>query len=282
MHASIDSIVMGGIGMRHIADVYDANPEAEWNRLVRSSYNQLELTVFMHHISRNLPATGLVLDAGGGPGRYAVELCRHGLDVVLLDVSAGCIRLAEKIVSGIEPELQRRLRELVIGDITDLSRFKEEMFDAVLCLDPLSCISDPDLRLKALRELVRVAKPGAVFALGVRGYLDVLRTIARLGGDELVDDVLGPLRDNGNCLSHGVMHHFFRAQELKEFAEQGGLRTILMAGGEGLSSGLPEITNQLSGNQVRWAQWLRLVIETSTEFSIVDTSGHMLYLGRKD
>jgi len=42
--------------MRTIADTYDANPEGEWDRLTRSAYTSLELSVFLHHIER-LPET---------------------------------------------------------------------------------------------------------------------------------------------------------------------------------------------------------------------------------
>lgn len=267
--------------MNTISRIYDANPEREWNRLTRSPYSQLEFSVFMHHIEQHLPAHGVVLDAGGGPGRYTIELCKRGLDVVLLDVSARCIDLARKNVADLDRESQQRLTESIVGDITDLSRFADAAFDAVLCLDPLSCIADPVAREGALSEIVRVAKPGAVVALGVRGYLDVLRTIARLGGQELVDGAMDTLIQTGDCMCSGVVHHFYRGQEIRELAERAGLGTILLAGGEGLSSGMPEATERLGNDPGKWQRWLELVVETSTDPTVVDMSGHMLYLGRK-
>jgi hypothetical protein len=38
----------------------------------------------MHFLEKYLPKKGLVLDAGGGPGRYTIELAKKGYDVVLL------------------------------------------------------------------------------------------------------------------------------------------------------------------------------------------------------
>jgi 2-polyprenyl-3-methyl-5-hydroxy-6-metoxy-1,4-benzoquinol methylase len=40
----------------------------------------------MHFLEKHLPKKGLILDAGGGPGRYTIELARSGYDVVLLDL----------------------------------------------------------------------------------------------------------------------------------------------------------------------------------------------------
>lgn len=274
----------GNVGaeiMKTIADIYNADPEREWDRLIKSRYNQLELAVFMHHIEPHLPANGFVLDAGGGPGRYAIELCKRGFDVVLLDLSSGNIDLAKTKIAGIDLESQQRLKEFMVGDVADLSRFADATFDAVLCLDPLSCIANSAVRAKAVSELTRVAKPGSVVALGVRGYLDVLRTIARLGGEELIDGTMEVLKKTGNCKCAGVMHHFFRAQEIRELGEQVGLETMLLAGGEGLSSGIPEATEALWENPAKWERWRELVLETSTDPAVVEVSGHMLYLGRK-
>ena len=58
----------------------------EWNRLVMDAYHSLEFLVTMHYLRKHLPETGKVLDAEGGPGRYAIELCRAGYAVILLDI----------------------------------------------------------------------------------------------------------------------------------------------------------------------------------------------------
>lgn len=54
----------------------------EWDRLEGDPYNMLEYVVTMHYLEKHLPSEGLILDAGGGPGRYTIELrarpkCKH-------------------------------------------------------------------------------------------------------------------------------------------------------------------------------------------------------------
>ena len=264
-----------------IADLYNEDPEGEWARLNKSPYNQLEFSVFMHHIEGFLPSQGLILDAGGGPGRYTVEFCKRGLEVVLLDLSSSCIAFAEAKVAELGPKTRECLRESVVGNVIDLSRFSAETFDVVLCLDPLSCLPNRTDQEQALLELVRVAKTGSPVVLAVRGYLDVLRTLVRVAAHELVDGTLDTLHQTGNCNVRGVPHHFFRSDEIRELAESCGLSTLLQAGGEGLSSAMPEATAAIAVDAGIWQRWVGVVIDTSTEPSVVDTSGHMLYIGQK-
>lgn len=73
-----------------VKDWYTKMASAEWRRLNRDAYRRIEFTVTMHFLEKYLPKSGLVLDAGGGPGRYTIELARRGYDVVLLDVTPAC------------------------------------------------------------------------------------------------------------------------------------------------------------------------------------------------
>ena len=72
--------------MRSVASIYDENAEGEWRRLAKSPYQSLEFSVTMDRLAEHLPGEGRVLDVGGGPGRYSIELCRRGYQVVLLEL----------------------------------------------------------------------------------------------------------------------------------------------------------------------------------------------------
>jgi ubiquinone/menaquinone biosynthesis C-methylase UbiE len=267
--------------MKDVADSYSKGPEHEWNRLVRDPYHTIEFSVYMHHVTTHLKPGALILDAGGGPGRYSIELSRRGYEVVLLDISEGLIELAKAKIKLEAVDVRGRIKDVVAGDVSDLSQFPDDSFDAVLCLDPLSHLPESNRRESALAELVRVARAQALVALSVRGYLAVLRAILRVDSKSLTDGSLEQLRMSGNTTVGGQLCHFFRAKELRELAEAQGLEIILMAGAEGLSEGLPEATNVVFEDQEKWERWTQLVLETSTDPTVVDMSGHMLYIGRK-
>jgi len=267
--------------MNPVVEAYDKDPEREWRRLVSDPYHSLEFLVTMHYIRKYFPPSGKVLDAGGGPGRYSIELCRAGYDVVLLDISPGCIATAKDKFKLESEAVQNRLLEFIVGDIRDLSRFETNHFDAVLCLGgSLTHISDQADRVTAMSELVRVANPGAVVCISVMGYLAMLRTVLMQASDELVDSSYQKLMSQGNNRVGGMVWHFFRAEELRDLAESCGLTTLVMAGCEGLSTGLPEATNLIAQDEVKWKRWVELVLETSAEPAVVDMAEHILYIGR--
>ena len=120
--------------MNTVADVYNSDPEREWKRLEKDPYHTIEFLVTMHYIKKHFPPKGKILDAGGGPGRYSIELCKMGYDVVLLDISEGCIATAKRHFLSEPKSVQDKMSEFVVGDISDLSRFETNSFDAILCL----------------------------------------------------------------------------------------------------------------------------------------------------
>ena len=77
--------------MSNVREYYDRLAAREWERLVKDAYHSLEFRGTMAAMNDYLPEQGRILDTGGGPGRYAIELCRRGYKVVLLDLSENCI-----------------------------------------------------------------------------------------------------------------------------------------------------------------------------------------------
>ena len=57
---------------------YRDSGSEEWRRLVKDPYHRLEFDTTLHFLERYLPPSGGILDAGGGPGRYSIELARRG------------------------------------------------------------------------------------------------------------------------------------------------------------------------------------------------------------
>jgi SAM-dependent methyltransferase len=264
-----------------VAEAYNREPEREWCRLVQDPYHSLEFLVTMHYLRKYLPPTGRVLDAGGGPGRYALELCRSGYSVVLLDLSSECISLAREKFGNEPKAVRKRLLELAVGDIRQLSRRRTEEFDAVLCLGPLTHIGDEADREQAIAELVRVTRPGGVVCISVGGHLAALRTILLRCADELGTAAFAVLMTQGNALVGGMWWHFFRAGELRQCAEDGGLEILEMVGCEGLSTGLAEATNAIGRDREKWQSWLDAILSTATVPAVVDVAEHILCIGRK-
>lgn len=266
-----------------VADAYNRDPEIEWLRLVRDAYQAFEFEVSWDALTRLLPPGAHVLDAGGGPGRYSLALCRAGRRVTLFDLSAGLLEKAQANFAAEAPEVQARLEGVEQGDLRDLSRYAEGSFDAAICLGaPLTHIPEAEGRRRAVQELGRVVRPGGlVFLTGV-GFIAVLRVMLEDQCD-LVDPLFEGFWKTGNIWgATGTIWHFFRAEELRRLGEEGGLATVELRGCQGLSANLAEATNRLKEERPdMWRVWHEAVLRTSADPTLADISEHILWVGRK-
>ncbi len=103
---------------------------------------------------------GRLLEVGCGPGVMLPDLLAMGFDVRAIDVSREMIRRAEQRL-GAHPLAGRC--HLAVGDVERLE-FGEGAFDVVLAMGVLEYLPAPDA---ALREMVRVLKPGGRLVLSV-------------------------------------------------------------------------------------------------------------------
>ena len=126
----------------------------EDHRLFRSRHGQLEYRTTMHFIRRCLPQTGAVLEVGAGTGRYSIALAREGHLVTAVELAERNLELMRRNAGGLD-----NLTPLQ-GDAVDLGRFADGSFDLTLLLGPMYHLYDDADREAALREAVRVTRPG--------------------------------------------------------------------------------------------------------------------------
>jgi ubiquinone/menaquinone biosynthesis C-methylase UbiE len=262
---------------------YTELAEGEWDRLERNPYHRLEFDTTMYFLRKHMPARGVVLDAGGGPGRYTVELAKLGHDVVLLDLTPKMLEIARGRIE--EAGVGDRVKQVLEGSAEDLSVFETGSFDAVLCLGgPLSHLVHGERRLNAVKELIRVAGPGApIFASVISRLAMCMNSIVYLW-PEMKDnlDLYRQYTTTGQYLGgYGFAPcHFYTPEELRgEF--EGRAQIIEMVGLEGMFSSHEERYNEVHAlgeyNELLWETHLR----TCTHPSIVGVSEHFMIVCRK-
>jgi SAM-dependent methyltransferase len=266
-----------------VKEYYTGQVRKEWQRLVRDAYHRLEFMTTLHFLEKYLPPQGLILDAGGGPGRYTLELARRGYQIVLLDMTPANLEFARRQLK--RTKLSARVNSLIEGTIVDLSQFKDGMFDAVICLGgPLSHVLDAGKRDRAISELIRVAKNGAPVFVSVIGRLSLLIIGLTMFQDELEMPHFTQIRDTGDYEgTRGFTAcHFFLPEELKNSFNDKGVITLEMVGLEGISSHHRKQLNLLAKNERRWKTWLETHFLTCTHPSVVGISEHMLIVCKKN
>jgi len=255
----------------------------EWERLTKHPYNRLEFDTTMYFLKQYLPQRGLVLDAGGGPGRYAIELARLGYEVVLLDLTPKLLEIAREQI--VKAGVEKNVKEILQGSIDDLSMFNDEAFDVVVCLGgALSHLMISEQREKAADELVRVAKSGDPIFVSVIGRLAVCMNAVVFLWPELesAPEEFRKYTTAGDW-SGGTGFaptHFYTPEELeREF--RGRTKILRMVGLEGMFSTHEKEYNEVykmgKYNDILWETHLK----TCDNPSIVGISEHFMIVCKK-
>ncbi len=266
-----------------VKEYYSGQVRAEWRRLVKDAYHKLEFDTTIHFLDKYLPRHGLILDAGGGPGRYTVELAKRGYQVVLLDATQANLDFAQRQVR--RRRLQAQIKGILPGSIVDLSRFEDASFDAVLCTGgPISHVLDPHQRERAITELIRVARPGAPIFVSVMGMLGVLVVILMIAQHEIEEPHFQLIRETGDYLGgYGFTAcHFYLPEELRQEFTREGVQVLELAGLEGISSHHARELNKLAKAGNRYRTWLETHYQTCTHPAVVGISEHMLIVCKKN
>ncbi|WP_433497767.1 class I SAM-dependent methyltransferase [Sphaerimonospora sp. CA-214678] len=111
-----------------------------------------------------------VLDLGAGGGRHAFEVLRRGADVVAFDMDAAELEGVAAMFAAMDKEGEvpsGASGETVVGDALDMP-FPDASFDRVIAAEVLEHIPDD---MTAMREIVRVLKPGGRAAVTVPSFL---------------------------------------------------------------------------------------------------------------
>jgi S-adenosylmethionine-dependent methyltransferase len=274
--------------MSIVQSFYDANAEQEWVRLAfeREPHRWLEFQVAMHLLEKYLPPPpARVLDLGGGPGRYTIALAQKGYCLTIFDLSSKSLALARRNVE--EAGLVGGVAGYEQGCATNLSRFADGSFDAMLVMGPLYHLVEEVDRLAAVRESLRVLRDGGIVVASIINQLGVARAAAtELVGWLGTPDALNIVRGYVNQAPPGedaafTEAYFAHPLELRNWYEAAGAETVTLAAQEGLAGGLRDACRSLVESPAAWQNFVQIVLATCEDPTIVGGSEHTLYVGRK-
>jgi ubiquinone/menaquinone biosynthesis C-methylase UbiE len=255
----------------------------EWKRLERDAYHCLEFDTTAYFLKKYFPPHGLVLDAGGGPGRYTIHLAKMGYNMVLLDFTPELLDKARRQIG--KAKVESKVDKVIHGTICDLTPFEDEKFDAVLCLGgALSHVVNRKEREKAVHELARVAKRGSPIFVSVIGQLALLVTELVRFPQEIELDIFPRIRDTGDYYGgYGFAPcHFYNPEEIKKDFEKEGVTVLETVGLEGLASGHPREANRLCRERPKaWNIWWETHLRTCTQPTSAGISEHFMIICKK-
>ena len=263
-----------------VQELYDSASEREWQRMDR---HRTEFAVTWRVLAEHLPPPpARILDCGGGPGRYAIELARQGYEVTLFDLSPGNLALARAKAD----EAGVSFTAIVQGTATDLSCFDDASFDVVLLMGPLYHLLEEHERFSAVAGVKRVVRPGGlVFAAFITRYA-AHRWAAANEPTWIVDDpeAAQTLLDTGRLPVRplrpgGFIGYFAHPDEVVPLIRRAGLEVQAMLGVDALVSQIEDGVNQLTGDA--WERWADLSTRVASDPVLFGAAEHLLVLARR-
>lgn len=266
---------------REVQAYYARGGEA---RRLFKSHGLIELARTQEIILRHLrPPPATVLDVGGGPGIYSCWLAARGYRVHLIDPMPSHVEQARQ-ASSRQPDAP--VASLRVGDARRLED-ADASADAVLLLGPLYHLTERTDRIQALREALRVLKPGGLlFAVGIGRFASFL--------SKLVDNVLGDpdaqaiverdLRNgqhrNPTDKDYFTTAFFHRPEELTSEVIQAGFDLVDLLGLEGPAWLLPDLERRWADGDER-ERLLETARAVEREPTLLGIHPHLLAVARR-
>lgn len=264
---------------RVVEDYYEATVEEEWNRL---EWHKMEFATTWRAMQEFIPPGSTILDIGGGPGRYSIQLALAGHRVILFELSGANVAFARRKAE----ELGAPVAGFIKGNALDLGRFADASFEVVLSMGPLYHFTEEEDRRRAMEEALRVLKPGGLFfASFISRYAFIVDALKRgpASIEEFGDAQERLLSDGVNIVSEDnpgfTNAYFIHPSDIEPLMESHGLSRLRLAAVEGFIDPVEPAINSLP--EKLFNRWVDLCYRLGTDPVLWGTSEHMLYVGRK-
>jgi SAM-dependent methyltransferase len=225
------------------------------------------------------PPPAVILDVGGAAGAYAFPLAERGYVVDLIDPVPLHIEQARK-----QAELtQRGPRSFQVGDARAIPA-ADATSDAVLLSGPLYHLTDLTERLRAIREVHRVLRPGgSLLAVAISRFASALDGIARslIRDPQFVEIVEQDLETGQHRNSTGNADYFttaflHRPDEFEAELIEGGFRRPMLYAIEGPIWMVPE--PQTDEERVALMTIMRRM---ESDPALIGASAHIMAIAKK-
>ena len=243
----------------------------EWQRMDRCP---MEYAVTSRLLREHLPsAPAAIADIGGGPGRYAIDLCKMDYQVSLIDLSPKNISFATQKADT----LGLSFDQCRVGNACEALPFPDASQDAVLLMGPLYHLTELEQRKLAVAQAYRILKPGGIIFAAFISLIAVLQVIL-IETPENLDGEWKTLQHGVNDPQYGFTEaYMIRAEEIIPLMEP--FQTIEIVGVEGISSNFQE--KYIGMESDLFERWVDLNLMAGRSKNAFEASNHILYIGKK-
>lgn len=239
----------------------------EDTRLNRSQAARVEFLTNVRYIERYVRPGDKILDIGAGAGEYSLYFGRKGYEVSALELADSNIAAFRAKLKPEDPI------DLVQGNALNLSRYADDLFDAVLVFGPLYHLHKEEDKLRCIAEARRVCKPGGKLVFAFISNDIVFMTMFREQPDYFVNGDYN--KDTFRLDDFPFVFH--TVPRCRELLNKGGVPILHEVASDGLSELMQEEINEM--DKESYAQYLRYHFYLCEKPECLGMSNHLLFVG---
>lgn len=247
----------------------------EDERLTKDKMHKVEFITTTNYIEKNLKPGDRILEIGAGTGAYSLYYANKGYKVDAIELSKSNV---EVFKSKITKDLDVNV---IQGNAVDLSVYKDNTFDITLCLGPLYHLFKEEETTLAIKEAIRVTKPGGkIYLAFILFDLTMLtwgfkekNVYENYGENKQISENFKP--NNAEELIFN-MRYF---EDIKKLIKSFNLKTINYVATDGIGRVIKDEINQMSEEE--YNLYIKYHLSICEREDLIGYSGHILAILEK-
>lgn len=260
--------------MNYIEEFYNAiNEDAR----LTSKHGSVEYLTTMKYIRESVEGISdpAILEVGAGTGRYSVTLAKEGYRVTAVELVAHNLDILKSKLDGTE-----RITP-ILGNALDLSFLSDGAFDLTMLLGPMYHLYTKEDKLRALREAVRVTKPGGrilvAYCMNEATVIQYVFGMNKLR--EVMDGIL--LTPEWHCKSEPKeVFELARTEDIAELDAEIPVKRLKLVATDGASNYKREFIDEMDDET--FDKWMEFHFATCERQDLVGASNHTLDILEKN
>lgn len=244
---------------------------------LRSRHGSVEFLTTMHYVEQYLTPKARILEIGAGTGRYSHALARQGYPVDAVELVEHNIEVFQRNTQAGEPVTISQ------GNALDLSAIPDNCYDITLLLGPLYHLYTPEDKRQAIREALRVTKPGGIlFAAYVISDGCLLDESFRRGNIDVAEYIRTGLLDGETFAAKSEPKDLFelvRKEDIDALMSGFPVKRLHYVASDGCARLLREAIDAMDDETFRL--YLKYHFVTCEREDLVGVTSHALDISRK-
>ena len=271
----IRNVIFEGVFMQnndYLINYY--NEYDEEGRLQNNRVGMVEYLTTRRYLDPLLTKDCKIAEIGAGTGRYSVTLAKESYDVTAVELVQHNLDILRSKLDGSE-----KIKTFQ-GNALDLNMLEDNVYDVTLLLGPMYHLYSDGEKITALKEAVRVTKPGGHILVAY--CMNEATVIQYVFGCNKLREImdLHMLTDDWQCISEPKdLFEMVRTEDIERINASVPVERVKLVATDGASRYIREYLEEMDDET--FEKWLSYHFATCERQDLIGATNHALDILRK-